>query len=64
QLNQAKVFKRPIATQVSGLTSYHQAEAYHQDYAARHPDDSYIVVHDLPKVESLRRQFPHLYITR
>ncbi|HEX8501513.1 MAG TPA: peptide-methionine (S)-S-oxide reductase MsrA [Pyrinomonadaceae bacterium] len=64
QLNQAKVFKRPVVTQVSRLDSYHQAEAYHQDYAARHPDDSYIVVHDLPKVESLRRQFPHLYITR
>lgn len=64
QLNQAKVFKRPIATQVSSLTSYHRAEAYHQDYAARHPDDSYIVINDLPKVASLRRQFPNLYITR
>jgi peptide-methionine (S)-S-oxide reductase len=64
QLNQAKVFKRPIATQVSRLTSYHQAEAYHQDYAAHHPEDSYIVKNDLPKVASLRRQFPNLYITR
>ena len=64
QLNQAKVFKRPIATQVSGLTSYHPAEAYHQDYAARHPDDSYIVMHDRPKVANLRRQFPTLYGTR
>lgn len=64
QLDQAKVFKRPIATRVSGLTSYHQAEAYHQDYAARHPDDSYIVKNDLPKVASLRRHFPNLYTTR
>lgn len=64
QLNQAKVFERPIATQVSGLNSYYPAEAYHQDYAARHPDDSYIVINDLPKVASLRQQFPKLYITR
>jgi peptide-methionine (S)-S-oxide reductase len=64
QLNQAKVFKRPVVTQVSRLDSYHQAEAYHQDYAARHPDDSYIVKNDLPKVAALRRQFPNLYITR
>ena len=64
QLNQAKVFGRPIATQVSKLNSYHPAEAYHQDYAVRHPDDSYIVVNDLPKVADLRRQFPNLYITR
>jgi peptide-methionine (S)-S-oxide reductase len=64
QLNQAKVFERPIATQVSRLNSYHQAEAYHQDYAARHPDDPYIVVNDLPKVANLRRQFPGLFTTR
>ena len=64
QLNQAKVFERKIATQVSRLTTYYQAEAYHQDYAARHPDDSYIVINDLPKVASLRRQFPNLYTTR
>ena len=64
QLNQAKVFKRPIATRVSELNSYYQAEAYHQDYAARHPDDSYIVINDLPKVASLRRQFPELYVAR
>lgn len=64
QLNQAKVFERPIVTQVSKLNSFYQAENYHQGYAALHPDDSYIVVNDLPKVANLRRQFPKLYITR
>lgn len=64
QLNQARVFERPIVTQVSKLNSYHQAEAYHQDYAVRHPDDSYIVFNDLPKVANLRRQLPDLYLTR
>lgn len=64
QLNQAKIFNRPIVTEVSRLNSYYQAEAYHQDYAARHPKDSYIVINDLPKVEELRRQFPNLYKTR
>jgi peptide-methionine (S)-S-oxide reductase len=64
QLNEAKVFERPIVTQVSKLNSYYPAENYHQDYAAHHPDDSYIVINDLPKVASLRQQFPKLYITR
>jgi peptide-methionine (S)-S-oxide reductase len=64
QLNQGKVFERPIVTQVNRLNSYYQAEAYHQDYAVRHPDDSYIVMHDLPKVANLRRQFPNLFMTR
>lgn len=64
QLNQAKVFERPIVTQVAALNSFYQAEAYHQDYAVHHPNDAYIVFNDLPKVENLRRQFPNLYIAR
>jgi peptide-methionine (S)-S-oxide reductase len=64
QLGQAKVFNRPIVTEVATLDSYYQAEAHHQDYAARHPNDAYIVINDLPKVEDLRRQFPNLYKTR
>jgi peptide-methionine (S)-S-oxide reductase len=64
QLNEARVFGRPIVTEVAGLNSFYQAEAYHQDYAARHPDDSYIVINDLPKVANLRRQFPNLYRAR
>jgi peptide-methionine (S)-S-oxide reductase len=64
QLNQAKAFRRPIVTQVAALKSFHQAENYHQDYAARHPNQPYIVSHDLPKVENLRRHFPALYVAR
>ena len=62
--NRAKAFKRPIVTQVVALEAFHEAEAYHQDYAARHPDQPYIVVNDLPKVEELRRRFPALYTQR
>lgn len=64
QLSRAKVFERPIVTQVAALQSFYEAEAYHQDYALHHPNDTYIVVHDLPKVANLRRQFPKLYVTR
>ena len=61
QLNKAKVFPRPIVTQVGSLESFHQAEAYHQDYLVNHPDEPYIVINDLPKVENLRKQLPGLY---
>ena len=61
QLNKAKVFGRPIVTQVGALQSFNEAEAYHQDYLAHHPDEPYIVVNDLPKVENLRKQLPGLY---
>ncbi|MEO7971096.1 MAG: peptide-methionine (S)-S-oxide reductase MsrA [bacterium] len=64
QLNRAKVFARPIVTKVSALQSFTQAEDYHQDYLAHHPDEPYIVINDLPKVENLRKQLPALYRAR
>jgi peptide-methionine (S)-S-oxide reductase len=61
QLEKAKVFPRPIVTQVVALKAFYPAEAYHQDYAAHHPDNPYIVYNDAPKVAHLRQQFPDLY---
>ncbi len=61
QLNQAKAFPRPIVTQVVPLEAFYEAEGYHQDYLAHHPDEPYIVVNDMPKVENLRKQLPELY---
>lgn len=64
QLNRAKVFPRPIVTQVVALDSFYEAEGYHQDYATHHPDEPYIYINDLPKVEKLRKQLPGLYVAR
>jgi len=61
QLDQGHFFSRPIATKVDSLHGFYPAEAYHQDYLVRHPDSMYIVVNDIPKVESLKRLFPDLY---
>jgi peptide-methionine (S)-S-oxide reductase len=61
QLEQAKIFPRPIVTQVVPLRTFYPAESYHQDYAAHHPDNPYIVYNDAPKVVHLREQFPDLY---
>ncbi|HKB69027.1 MAG TPA: peptide-methionine (S)-S-oxide reductase MsrA [Pyrinomonadaceae bacterium] len=61
QLNQAKVFERPIVTEVSELKSFSEAEAYHQNYLVNHPDEPYIVINDMPKVENLKKQLPALY---
>jgi len=45
-------------TQVVPLKAFYPAEAYHQDYAALHPKNPYIVYNDAPKVAHLREQFP------
>jgi peptide-methionine (S)-S-oxide reductase len=62
QLNQAKLFSHPIVTQIAPLKNFYPAEAYHQDYAAHHPDNPYIAMFDLPKVKNLQKQFPNLYV--
>ena len=61
QLDNAKAFPRPIVTQVAPLKGFYAAEAYHQNYAANHPNNPYIVYNDAPKVAHLRQQFPELY---
>ena len=57
QLEQAKVFARPIATRLEPLTEFFDAEPYHQDYAARNPHQPYIAAIALPKVAKLHKQF-------
>src|SRR5208283_961758 len=61
QLDQAKVFRGPIVTQVVAFKAFYPAEKYHQDYATLHPDNPYIRFNDLPKVANLQSQFPNLY---
>lgn len=61
QLDAAKVFRKPIVTQVVPLKGFYDAEAYHQDYALHNPNNPYILVCDRPKVEALKQQFPELF---
>jgi peptide-methionine (S)-S-oxide reductase len=62
QLQKARAFPRPVVTELAPLEGFHDAEAYHQDYMARHPNQPYIVVNDLPKLDALKRLFPSLYV--
>lgn len=64
ELTKSKVFKQPIVTQIAPLDKFYPAENYHQDYLAHHPDEPYIIVNDLPKVENLRKNFPDLYVSK
>ena len=61
QLTKAKTFREPIVTEVAPLKAFYEAEAYHQNYYDRHPNQPYIVIHDRPKVEALRTHFASLW---
>lgn len=64
ELTTSHAYAKPIVTEIRPFGTFRVAEAYHQDYAARHPNDPYIVINDLPKLERLRRDFPRLYRER
>jgi peptide-methionine (S)-S-oxide reductase len=61
QLEAAKVYRHKIVTQVVALQAFYPAEKYHQNYAEIHPNDTYIMFNDAPKVANLRKEFPEIY---
>lgn len=60
QLNQAKVFSKPIATEVAPLTAFYPAEGYHQDYVVHNPGNPYVATNAIPKVEKAKKLYPGL----
>jgi peptide-methionine (S)-S-oxide reductase len=60
QLEDAKVFSRPIVTQVVPFHGFYAAENYHQHFLDRNPDNPYIRYNDLPKLEQLKKQYPQM----
>jgi peptide-methionine (S)-S-oxide reductase len=60
RLGAAHVYKAPIATHIEH-GGFFAAEAYHQDFARKHPYYPYILVNDRPKVTALERKFPGFY---
>lgn len=64
QLGHAGLFRRRIVTQVTPLEAFYPAEAYHQDYAEKHPFEPYILINDRPKVDNLKKSYPSLYVER
>ena len=59
-LASAHAYKKPIATRIES-GGFYPAEAYHQDFARKHPLYPYIVVNDRPKVAALKSRYPSLF---
>jgi peptide-methionine (S)-S-oxide reductase len=64
QLDKSHAFPRAIVTRVDPLKGFYAAEDYHQDYLIHNPDQPYIAMYDIPKVENLKKMFPELYSGR
>ena len=57
---QLRAAGRPIATKIES-GPFFRAEAYHQDFARKHPLHPYIMVNDEPKVARLKRAYPQYW---
>lgn len=57
QLDTAKVYDDKIVTRVEALDVFYEGEEYHQDYAARNPEQPYIAYISMPKVAKVRKHF-------
>jgi peptide-methionine (S)-S-oxide reductase len=62
KLQQRHVFKAPVVTRIEN-GGFFPAEAYHQDYARKHPYEPYILINDRPKVSALKSKYPALWRT-
>ncbi|WP_010135899.1 peptide-methionine (S)-S-oxide reductase MsrA [Ochrovirga pacifica] len=53
--NVQSYFEDPIVTEISPLSNYFEAEAYHQGYYKQHPEEGYCSVVVGPKLSKLRK---------
>jgi peptide-methionine (S)-S-oxide reductase len=56
-LEAAKVYSRPLTTEVTALQNYTAAEDYHQDFFERNPFQGYCVAVAGPKVAKFKQTF-------
>jgi peptide-methionine (S)-S-oxide reductase len=57
EITAAKIWPKPIVTQVVPLDVFYAAENYHQDYFANNPMQPYCQVVVAPKVAKFRKQY-------
>ena len=56
-LSRAKIWERPIVTEITPFQSFYRAEDYHHNYFANNPNQPYCKAVVRPKVEKFERVF-------
>lgn len=59
ELEDEGVYDDPIVTEVEPLDTFWEAEAYHQDFYEKNPDQAYCSAFIPPKIEKLKAKFAH-----
>jgi peptide-methionine (S)-S-oxide reductase len=57
EVEEAKVWRRPIVTELAPFSAFYAAEEYHRDYFRRNPERGYCQLVIAPKVAKFRHQY-------
>jgi peptide-methionine (S)-S-oxide reductase len=57
ELNTARLWNKPIVTELVPLDRFYPAEEYHHRYFSRHPEQAYCQMTISPKLSKLRQQW-------
>lgn len=57
ELSRSGQFLRPIVTELKPLSTFWRAEEYHQDFAKKNPDQSYIKNVSMPRYERFKKAY-------
>ena len=53
-------YKGKVATEVTELITFYQAEEYHQNYERLHPSNPYVKNVSVPRLNRFKKKFPQL----
>lgn len=62
-LNESSSLGAPVVTEVQPLEKFYEAEDYHKDYYANHPNAGYCQIIINPKLEKVQKEFANLLKT-
>ncbi|ELZ14220.1 methionine sulfoxide reductase A [Halovivax asiaticus JCM 14624] len=57
ELEEQDLYDDEIVTEIEQLDTFYEAEAHHQNYFEKNPNDAYCRMHAAPKLEKVREQF-------
>lgn len=60
QLTKSKIYTNKIVTEVKEFTKFYEAEAEHQDFEKRNPNNPYVRSVSIPRLNSFKQRFPEL----
>ena len=60
ELEDKKVFRNPIKTEITAFSEFYDAEEYHQDFEKKNPNQGYVRAVSVPRLNRFKAKFPEL----